>query len=100
MLSFIKTIFGGSEDATLQEVLAKDSVIIDVRTPAEFSGGHAPRAINIPLDELPRKIAFIRAQQKPVVVCCASGMRSARAKSLLAQNGITDVHDAGSWRKL
>ena len=39
-------------------------------------------------------------KDKPVIVCCASGMRSGAAKGVLQSNGFTQVYNAGSWHKL
>lgn len=99
-MNLFKSIFGSSEDTTITEVLASGAVLIDVRSAGEFGGGHAKGAINIPLDELESKLGQIKGYKKPIVLCCASGMRSARAKALLSGNGITDLYDAGSWRNV
>ncbi len=91
---------GGGPKVDLKEVIAKGAVIVDVRTPGEFSGGHAKGAVNIPLDKLQSNIAKIKGYKKPVIVCCASGMRSANAKRVLSKNGIEEIYDAGSWVSL
>lgn len=100
MMSLFKSFFGGSEDTTIKDVLAAGAVLIDVRSAGEFAGGHAQGAVNIPLDELESKLGRIKGYKKPIVLCCASGMRSGRAKALLAGKGITDLYDAGSWRNV
>lgn len=101
MMNLLKSVFGGGSDNTkISEVIAQGAVIIDVRSAGEFAGGHAKGAVNIPLDQLEAKLAQIKAYKKPIVVCCASGMRSARAKGFLAGQGIADLHDAGSWRNI
>ncbi len=100
MMNLLKSLFGGGTDtADLKEKVAAGAIIVDVRTPGEFAGGHAKNAKNIPLDTLPTKISQIQDWKQPVVVCCASGMRSARAKSQLAAKGI-EVYDAGPWNNL
>jgi phage shock protein E len=96
MMNFFKSIFSGPDTAMLKQVIADGAIVIDVRTPGEFASGHPKGAKNIPLDTLPGKIDQIKGWKKPVVVCCASGMRSARAKSLLTSKEI-EVHDAGPW---
>lgn len=100
MKNLFNSIFGRSEDTTITDMLTQGAVLIDVRSAGEFAGGHAAGAINIPLDELDRKSSQIKSYQKPIVLCCASGMRSARAKALLAGKGIPDLYDGGSWRNL
>jgi len=69
--------------------------IIDVRTPAEFMGGHVAGSINIPLNELPIRIGELK-DKKNIVLCCASGMRSGNAAVFLKQNGI-DCYNGGPW---
>lgn len=100
MLNLLKSVFGASDTNKLNDVIAQGAVIIDVRTPGEFAGGHPEGAVNIPLDQLEAKLSKIKAYKKPIIVCCASGMRSARAKSFLANQGIQDLYDAGGWRNL
>ncbi|WP_020597666.1 rhodanese-like domain-containing protein [Spirosoma panaciterrae] len=100
MINLLKSVFGGSGNTQLQDVLEQGAVIVDVRSASEFAGGHAKGAVNIPLDQLETKLNKVKSYQKPIVVCCASGMRSARAKAFLSSQGLTNVHDAGSWRNL
>lgn len=99
MFDFIKKMLGGNSEE-IKELVNNGAVIIDVRSPGEFSGGHAKNAVNIPLDTLGNNIAKIKKYKKPVVLCCASGMRSSRAKGVLINKGVENVHDAGSWGNL
>jgi phage shock protein E len=69
--------------------------IIDVRTPQEFAGASYPKAENIPLDVLPSRVADL-PKDRPIVLYCASGARSARATRVLKRAGFTDVVNAGS----
>jgi phage shock protein E len=68
--------------------------LIDVRTAEEFASGHLPNAINIPLQELPDRLAEV-ATDEPVVLYCRSGNRSNQAAQLLAGEGFTQVLDLG-----
>ncbi len=99
MMNLLKSLFGGTNTTDLKEKIIDGAIVVDVRTPGEFAGGHAKNAKNIPLDALPAQLSQIQSWKKPVVVCCASGMRSSRAKSLLAAKGI-EVYDAGPWNNL
>jgi len=74
----------------------KNASIVDVRTRAEYQGGHVANSINIPLQELSDRLAEIKKLPQPVVLCCASGVRSARATSMLKGAGI-DCQNGGSW---
>jgi phage shock protein E len=73
-----------------------EGTIIDVRTRAEFQGGHAAGSINIPVNELMLRMEEVKSFTSPLVLCCASGGRSSMATHLLKQQGIT-CHDAGPW---
>ncbi|GAB3042070.1 rhodanese-like domain-containing protein [Spirosoma pulveris] len=100
MLNLFKSLFGSSDKANIQEILSQGAVVLDVRSTGEFASGHANGAVNIPLDQIDARITQIKSYTKPIVVCCASGVRSARAKSLMAGHGVMNVHDAGSWRNI
>ena len=77
--------------------LPENAIIIDVRSPKEFADNCNPASINIPLDELEKKISNMDKEQT-VVVCCASGRRSSIATAILKKHGFKNVVDAGSWR--
>ena len=97
MLDFIKKLFGG-KSVDYKELVRNGAQIIDVRTPAEFSNGHIRNSKNIPLQQLAAEMKKLDLK-KPIVTCCASGMRSASAKSLLQQNGF-EAYNGGGWSSL
>ena len=70
----------------LPRVQAAYSQFVDVRTAEEYAGGHAVRAINIPLNELPAKLDRLE-RNEPVYVICQSGRRSKEAAEILNRNG-------------
>jgi phage shock protein E len=76
-----------------------EGTIVDVRTKEEFERGHAAGSVNIPLNELTLRIKELKSLKSPVILCCASGGRSAMAHNLLTRQGIT-CHDAGSWHNV
>ena len=84
------------QTATYEEVtagLAKGGIVlVDVREPDEFTAGHVPGAINLPLSRFD-PAAVPKPADKTVVVMCRSGNRSSRAMALLARAGRTDVVD-------
>lgn len=65
--------------------------VIDVRTPGEYASGHLPGAHNVPVDRLGEALPAMRAaaERADLLVVCASGARSARACTTLAEHGIT-----------
>lgn len=70
--------------------------VVDVRTPAEFMGGHVAGAVNVPLNEIPQRLDELKGLESPVILCCASGGRSAQAMGYLSVKGL-DCIDGGSW---
>ena len=78
-------------------VIDENTLVIDVRTPAEFAGGANPKSRNIPLQDLQSHLSSLDPNQS-IIVCCASGGRSAHAAQILKQNGFKDVVNAGPWR--
>lgn len=71
-----------------------DHILIDVRTPAEFSSGHIPGAINISVETLEQRLSEVSGDV-PVVVYCRSGNRSAQAARILANAGYAQIYDLG-----
>lgn len=80
----------------MPELKKQGAQIIDVRTTEEFKMAGNPQAINIPLDLLKNQLNKVR-RTVPVVVCCASGSRSAFASRVLKAQGHT-VFNAGKWQ--
>ena len=70
-------------------------VLIDARSPAAYARGHVPGAINIPVQELDRRLAEVGPADHELIVYCRSGHRSARATEILRQHGFTKVHNLG-----
>lgn len=65
--------------------------LIDVRTPDEYSAIHHPAAKNIPVDELPNRVAELGGRTKHVLTVCQTGPRSQAAIGFLIGNGFTEV---------
>ncbi|HTN17862.1 MAG TPA: rhodanese-like domain-containing protein, partial [Chitinophagaceae bacterium] len=75
-------------DKDLDQVLTKKALILDVRTPGEFAGGHIEGAVNIPLSRL--HADTIPLDKKALIVtCCSHGLRSVKAVTLLKERGFT-----------
>ena len=86
---------GGGEASAHAHTLVDDgATLLDVRTPAEFSSGHVEGAINVPVAQLGERLAEV-PEDRPVVVYCQSGGRSASAARLLNERGY-EVHDLGA----
>lgn len=98
MIGLLKKLFG-IKSVDYVALMASGAQIIDVRTKGEFQGGHIKGSVNIPLQSLTAQLSKIK-KNKPVITCCASGMRSASAKNILKANGYTEVYNGGSWQSL
>jgi len=94
----LRSLFGIGPKVDIPKLLAAGATIIDVRTPREFAEGHVKGSINIPLDELLTNLHHV-PKDKPVIACCASGMRSNSAAGILRDHGI-DAHNGGPWTRV
>ncbi len=81
--------------AEARELVQKGAILVDVRSPAEFAGGHIDGAVNIPIQQLNSRLSELGESSGEIVVYCESGGRSAAAKRLLEANGFEHVHDLG-----
>ncbi|MBL7076429.1 MAG: rhodanese-like domain-containing protein [Kiritimatiellae bacterium] len=90
-------LIGRASKGDIQAKLEQGALIVDVRTPAEFAGGHYEGAINIPLSGIGASLDQLGSDKsKPIVLYCHSGARSASAKRTIEQAGYTNVLNAGS----
>ncbi|GAA5197153.1 FAD-dependent oxidoreductase [Microbacterium jejuense] len=87
--------------ADLAEVRA-EALVLDVRSAAEFAGGHIPGALNIPHTQLRDRLDEVRdaADGRPVRVLCAAGVRSNIAHRILANNGFDSASLSGGIQTL
>lgn len=99
MLDTINQFFGFTK-TDYADLVKKGAIILDVRSKEEFVGGHIKNSVNIPVDELLKNLSRLKDKNKAIITCCASGMRSGSAKTILLNNGYTNVHNGGSWRTL
>jgi phage shock protein E len=99
MMDTIKNLFGMGPQVDYAALIKQGAVIVDVRSKAEYADGHIKGSINIPLQNLEANIGKLK-KDKPVITCCASGMRSASAKGILQSKGFAEVHNGGGWMSL
>jgi phage shock protein E len=99
MINTLKKLFGLGPKVDYASLVKHGAVILDVRSPGEYKQGHIKGSLNAPLNDLSRHISKIK-KETTVITCCASGMRSASAKSILKSNGFTKVHNGGGWSSL
>lgn len=87
------------EKITIKSFLLEGATIVDVRSNKEFESGNVTDSINIPLSELKDHVEMLRTKQ-PLILCCASGMRSSMAVKELKENGIEFLINGGSWQEV
>lgn len=84
------------DEARILMAEAEDRIILDVRTEAEYAGGHIPGAICIPNEsigsEMPKELPD---KDQLILVYCRSGNRSKRAAEKLVKLGYTDIKEFG-----
>jgi len=80
----------------VEQMVSGGALLIDVRAPDEFEGGSVPGAINIPLDEIQRRIDEFKDKGN-IIVFCRTGNHSNQAITILESNGITTAINGGSW---
>ncbi len=100
MISAIKKMFGIGPATNYAQLVQRGAILIDVRSKGEFDSGHITGAINLPLDQLQNNLTKLKDKNKVIITCCASGMRSASAKTLLTAKGYTAVYNGGGWSSL
>lgn len=97
------------KETPAQELLQRQAagekvLVVDVRSTEEFAAGHVPGAINLPHDTLTGSEPVLKDwKQKPVVVYCKSGRRSAIAAEVLEKQGFTQLEhltgDMQGWEQ-
>lgn len=98
MFGLLKKLLGLGGPTLSPEDLASGS-IVDVRSPAEFRGGHVPGSLNIPLQSISQQLPKLRKLNAPIILCCASGNRSGMAHRQLTGTGLTTIN-GGSWQNV
>lgn len=99
MIETLRNLLGFGTAVDYAQLVKEGAQIIDVRTKGEFVSGHIGGSVNIPLQNLDNHLSKLK-KDKPVITCCASGMRSASAKNILLANGFKNVHNGGGWQRL
>lgn len=100
MITIIKKLFGIGPQVNYAELVQQGALILDVRSKGEYAGGHIKGSINISVDSLNNNLNKLKNKEQTIITCCASGMRSASAKSILKSQGYTKVYNGGSWSSL
>lgn len=98
LLPAFKKNAGGVPNLTTAEAInlinRSHAIVLDVRDDAEFTSGHIVDAKHIPVDKLAERLnELAKYKDKPILVNCQRGMRSAKACDVLRKAGFTQVHN-------
>lgn len=98
-MGFFDSLFNRSTAASVDytEKIKNGAVVIDVRSPGEFSGGHVKGSTNIPLQNIGNSLNKLKG--KEVILVCRSGARAGQAQGILQNAGIT-AYNAGAWQNI
>ena len=96
-MGLFSRIFGPKVDYA--QLMNDGAILVDVHTPGEYAGGHIKGSWNIPLQSLTQNLDKL-PKDKVIITCCASGIRSGSAKSILQANGYKEVYNGGGWAGL
>jgi len=83
----------------IKDFQSRGAIILDVRSKAEYEGGAIPGSKHIPLQQVANKVSEIKKWDKPIICCCAAGIRSGSASAILKSNGIESMN-GGGWASL
>lgn len=89
----------GTKKQQVEGFLKNGAIILDVRTQREWDNGHIESSKHIPLNDLQNHVDELKQLNKPFVVCCESGVRSAKAAKFLNLNNI-EATNGGGWLSL
>lgn len=111
LLERVRRLFGGAPDdgrlrptvnaARALDLVKDGATLVDVRESSEWKSGHAPRAVHIPLGQIDQGARRLQ-KSRPVVVVCASGMRSRTAAKQLRSLGYEATSVSGgmaAWQR-
>lgn len=102
-LSTVSALFlyaGTDRPNDISSWIKNGALIVDVRTPAEFENAHFPGAINIPLQDIEKRINEFGPRDGRIIVYCRTGNRSGKAKTFLESRGYKNVLNGGGLQDM
>jgi rhodanese-related sulfurtransferase len=96
-----KVLMGGAprvSGAEARKLVEEGAMLVDVRSPHEFASGKIKGSKNIPVQAISNRIAEFGPVDKPIVLCCQSGARSAMAARTLKGAGYKKLYNLGGWQ--
>ena len=99
-IPFFFSCFDRSANVDYQAMIDSGGIILDVRSESEFWSGHIDNSLNIPVGSLSSNLYQLKDKNQPIITCCASGVRSGRARKILIDAGYMNVVNGGGWKRL
>ena len=99
MIKWLKGLFEPKENIDFKLIYKNGATILDVRTQEEFSSGHIPGSVCIPLQDIELNPSKVENLNQPIIACCRSGRRSGIATQSLRKLGI-EIFNGGGWKEL
>ena len=93
-------LFNRKDNVDFKKKISEGAIVIDVHDTEEYSRGHIKNSINISLDILEKSLDFLNDKVKTIITCCASAMRSEKAKKILKKLEYSQVYNGGGWSSL
>jgi len=97
--SLLSKLAGVESGKRCWALIERGAKVIDVRSPEEFSSGHLPQAINVPLNQISSWL-LDQDQKQDYVLYCAAGIRAQKACEQLKISGFSNIYNAGSLKDL
>lgn len=97
-MGFFDFLFG-HKAKKIQQFKDRDAVILDVRTKEEYANGAIPGSMHIPVQQVEDRVEELKRLDRPIITCCASGIRSGRAVKILEKHGV-EATNGGGWLSL
>lgn len=88
----------GNQSKKIKEYIDRGAIILDVRSDREYKSGAIDGSKHIPLDQLRDNVQELKKLNKPIIVHCASGVRSAKAAKFLNLENIDAINGGGMVR--
>jgi phage shock protein E len=98
-MGLFNSLFSTKNQIDFNQLVKQGAVIIDVRTSAEYRGGHIPGSINVELEKVNISAGELKKKNKPIIAVCRSGNRSGIAVNMLKAAGL-EAYNGGAWNDL
>lgn len=98
-MGILSSLLGASKKSEeIKQAIAQGAVIVDVRSPGEYTQGHAKGSMNIPVQNVQRSLKKFKPETT-VILCCRSGARAGSVQGIFEAHGCRTIN-AGPWQNV